>query len=127
MEIVGEPGIGKTRLIEETVARAEGLRRWSATCEAYTASTPYAAWRELLREALGCGWDDPGEAVGARLNTIVAENEPSLLPWLPLLAVPLEAEVDPTPEVDALDESFRRPKLHDVVEGLLRSCSIVPA
>ena len=43
------------------------------------------------------------------------------------MAVPLEAVVDPTPEVDALDESFRRPKLHDVVEGLLRSCSIVPA
>jgi class 3 adenylate cyclase/tetratricopeptide (TPR) repeat protein len=120
VEIVGEPGIGKTRLVEEAVARAEGLARWSATCEAYTASTPYAAWRELLREALGCGWDDPGEAVGARLNSVVAEREPSLLAWLPLLAVPLDATVDRTPEVDALDESFRRPKLHDAVERLLR-------
>ena len=119
VEIVGEPGIGKSRLIEETLARAEGFLRWNATCEAYTASTPYAAWRELLREALGCGWEDPGDAVGRRLHSVVAEGDPSLLPWLPLLAVPLDAVVDPTPEVDALDESFRRSKLHDAVERLL--------
>ena len=119
VEIVGEPGIGKTRLIEETESRAQGFLRWNATCQAYTASTPYAAWRDVLREALGVGWEDSAEEVGRRLHESVTERDPALLPWLPLVAVPLDASVDPTPEVDALDESFRRPKLHDAVGRLI--------
>ena len=119
VEIVGEPGIGKTRLIEEAESRAQGLLRWNATCQAYTASTPYAAWRDVLREALEVGWEDSGDEVGRRLHGWWPNAIPTLLPWLPLLAVPLDAVVEPTPEVDALDESFRRPKLHDAVGRMI--------
>ncbi|HEU0315880.1 MAG TPA: adenylate/guanylate cyclase domain-containing protein, partial [Solirubrobacteraceae bacterium] len=45
VDVAGEPGIGKTRLMEELRRRAPGLRRLHATCEPYTASTPYAVWR----------------------------------------------------------------------------------
>jgi len=119
VEIVGEAGIGKTRLLEEAASRAGDLLRWHTVCEAYTASTPYAVWRELLREALGIGWEDPPRQAGERLRQVVAERAPPLLAWLPLLAVPLDAEVDTTPEVDALDEAFRAPKLHEVVSDLI--------
>ena len=44
----GDPGIGKTRLLEEVRRRADGVRTLHATCEAYTASAPYSVWRELL-------------------------------------------------------------------------------
>ena len=46
-------GIGKTRLLEALRDAAAGFRKLHATCEAYTASTPYAVWRELLREMHG--------------------------------------------------------------------------
>jgi class 3 adenylate cyclase/tetratricopeptide (TPR) repeat protein len=119
VEVVGEPGIGKTRVLEEASSRADGMLRWSATCEAYTASTPYAVWRELLREALGVGWEDPAGSVGQVLRDLIADRAPALLPWLPLLAVPIDAEVEPTPEADALDDAFRRPKLQEVVGALV--------
>ncbi len=119
VEIVGEPGIGKTRLLEEASSQVEGMLRWSATCEAYTASTPYAVWRELLREALGVGWEDPSGSVGQVLRALIADRAPALLPWLPLLAVPMDAEVAPTPEVEALDDAFRRPKLQEVIGALV--------
>ena len=44
---------------------------------------------------------------------------PELLPWLPLLAIPLGIEVESTPEVDALGEEFRRGKLEETVARLL--------
>jgi class 3 adenylate cyclase len=61
IELAGEAGIGKTRLLEALRDAAAGFTKQHAACEAYTASTPYAFWRELLREMMGFGRDD-GEA-----------------------------------------------------------------
>ncbi|HVF08828.1 MAG TPA: AAA family ATPase, partial [Actinomycetota bacterium] len=127
VEILGEAGIGKTRLLDEAAARAPDLIRWHAICEAYTASTPYAAWRELLREALEIGWEATPPDVGSRLREVVGQVDRSLLAWLPLLAVPLGAEVAPTPEVESLDEAFRAPKLHTVVSALVDALLDRPA
>jgi tetratricopeptide (TPR) repeat protein len=119
VEVVGEPGIGKTRLLEELRERAQDLRVLHATCEAYTASTPYSVWRELLREVLGVGWETPDDEVAARLYAEVAEHDPEGLPWLPLVAMTLDVEMAPTLEVEMLDEQFRRTKLHEVVARFL--------
>src|SRR5439155_1090977 len=48
IEVSGEAGIGKTRLLEALRDAAAGFRKSHAACEAYTASTPYALWQELL-------------------------------------------------------------------------------
>ena len=46
---------------------------------------------------------------------------PELVPWIPLLAMPLDLEVLPTPEVDDLAAPFRRARLHGVVSTLLEA------
>ena len=102
VEIVGEPGIGKTRLVGELKERAGELRILEATCEAYTAATSYAAWRELLRMELGLGWEDPDDVVAERLRAEVERRAPELLPWLPLLAIPFDADLPPTRELEEL-------------------------
>ena len=120
IEITGEPGIGKTRLLGELHGRAEGLASLNATCEAYTSSSPYIVWRELLRELLDLRWEDPDEVVVDRLRERVSVLDPDLLPWLPLIALPFDVEVPPTPEVEVLAEEFRRAKLNEVVLAFLR-------
>jgi class 3 adenylate cyclase/tetratricopeptide (TPR) repeat protein len=120
VEIVGEPGIGKTRLLEELRERAPDLRRLHATCEAYTASTPYVAWRELLRQLIGVGWDTDDAVVLERLRDCAREADPALLPWVPMLAIPLDAEAPPTPQTDALADEFRRARMHEVVVWFLQ-------
>jgi len=121
VQILGEAGIGKTRLAEELHERARDLRRLGATAEAFTRSTPYAAWRELLRTALGLGWEEHDDVVLATLSARVDELAPELRPWLPLLAVPLDVDPPSTPEVDALAAEFRRSRLHDTVVAFLRA------
>ena len=86
-----------------------------ATCEAYTANTPYIAWRELLRELLHIGWQDTDDAVGARLRDELLALAPDLLPWLPLLAPRFDADLPPTPEMALLAEEGQREKLHESV------------
>jgi class 3 adenylate cyclase/tetratricopeptide (TPR) repeat protein len=127
VEIVGEPGIGKTRLMEELRDRSEGLLLLHATCEAYTESTPYVAWREILRELLDVGWEDPDDVAIERIYSVVSTLTPELLPWLSLIALPFDVDLPPTLEVEMLGEEFRRPRLHEAVTEFLEAVLAEPA
>ena len=121
VEIIGEPGIGKSRLIEELRDRAAGAVSLSGSCQLYESSTPYFPFRGLLRAALGITDADGNEGAGARLVQLLETNVPQLLPWSSLLAIPLDVELPPTPEVEQLDDEFRRLRLHDATRELLTS------
>lgn len=119
IEVVAEAGMGKTRLLEALRDAAATFRKLHATCEAYTASTPYALWRELLRESMAFGRDDPDALVIERLRAQLAARAPELSPWLPLIAIAFGLEVEPTPEVELLGDKNRRARLHESVGRLL--------
>lgn len=122
----GEAGLGKTRLLDEALKGCGDFVFTGATGETFTATTPYIAWRDVLRELIGAGWEDPSEAVVARLRELVEAHDPSLLPWLPLIATAADAEMEPTPEVASLGVEFRRPRLHEAVIGFLRAIRTEP-
>ena len=109
VELIGEPGLGKSRLVEELQARAPDLRALTAVCEQYEASTPYFAFRGLLRSLLDIH----------DLQKQVEALDAELVPWLPLVALVLDLQVEPTREVDELQPAFRRARLHGVMETLL--------
>src|SRR6202007_2233223 len=98
VEIVGEPGIGKTRLIEELHAEQEA-RVLLATAEAFTSSTPYVIWRALLRDLLGVGWEADDESVIRKLQSVIIDQEPALVPWISLIGIPLGVDIPLTREV----------------------------
>jgi class 3 adenylate cyclase/tetratricopeptide (TPR) repeat protein len=126
VELVGEPGVGKTRLVEELVTSALGFQVLRARCEPYSASTPFAPFRTLLRPLVGILPDASAEAAGATLTAFVTGVMPDLMPWLPLLALPLDGEVESTHEVDEIDPSFRRDRLGDVVDQFLMRLLLMP-
>ena len=118
-ELVGEAGVGKSRLASALREEATDFHRLHAVCEAYTASTPYAVWQELLRELVGIGRGESDDTVALYVREIVTGLAPSLLPWLPLVAIAFGVEVPSTPEVDMLAENNRRPKLHEAIVEFL--------
>jgi class 3 adenylate cyclase/tetratricopeptide (TPR) repeat protein len=119
VEVVGQPGVGKTRLLEAMRDAAVGFRKLHNTCEAYTSSTPYAVWRDLLREQMEIPRDAPDGEVEARLREAMAAKVPDIEPWLPLVAVAFGLNVEPTPEVQMLTDKNRRAKLHEAVGRFL--------
>ena len=123
VELIGEPGMGKSRLVAELQSQATDLLPVTTACAQYEASTPYFAFRGLLRSLLELPQN--GQAP-ARLRERVEELEPELLPWLPLVALPLDIPVEPTQEVEELQPAFRRARLHGVVETLLAKLLSAP-
>jgi class 3 adenylate cyclase/tetratricopeptide (TPR) repeat protein len=119
IEVNGQPGVGKTRLLEAARDAAIGFRKLHNTCEAYTASTPYAVWRDLLRELLEIPREAPEAEVESRLRATIADKVPDVAPWLPLIATAFGISVDPTPEVAMLADENRRGKLHETVGRFL--------
>ncbi|MDH3307431.1 MAG: AAA family ATPase, partial [Acidimicrobiia bacterium] len=119
VEIVGAPGAGKTRLVEELRRRTSDLRWTAIQCEEYEANTPYATLAAIMSDLLGIDESTSPTETGRQLTELVRDNAPDLVPWLPLLAIPLDAEVEATPESDAVDPKFRKGRAHDVIRDLL--------
>ncbi len=52
VQLIGEPGIGKSRLIAELLTRTTEMVQLAVVCDAYESVTPYFPFRTLLRGAL---------------------------------------------------------------------------
>lgn len=126
IEIIGETGSGKSRLLAEARDLADGFRFAHTTCENYRRSVPYVVWRDILRQLLGLNWDDPDEVVVAAIRRQLETSDRGLLPWLPLLAIAFDVQVPMTREVSDLGPHYRAAKLHEVVLEFLNPWLAVP-
>jgi adenylate cyclase len=87
--VTGEPGLGKTRLVQECrklLAAGSGRRPlWlEGRCASYTSSTPYGLYRQLLAGLAGVAPDQPEDVVRPaveRMLTAVMGNR-NLFPLL---------------------------------------------
>lgn len=127
VEILGEQGVGKSRLVAE-FRSSTGDASWvTAACDPFERTTPYQTARLLLRWVMGIERDATAIEAGTRLKAIVEEHAPDLLPWLPLIAVIVDAEVATTEESSKVDPRFRRVKAQQVVADLMEAIGRKPA
>ena len=120
VNVSGEPGIGKSRLIDEFQRSADDLDIWfvRANCLAYASASPYLPIRRLLRQLCGAVDTDGLEDIGRKLDTLlegVGIHSPvagSLLRQL--LELPADAAV-----VEALSPDERRAQTFDHLFALV--------
>ncbi len=119
VQLVGPPGIGKSRIVRELVRLAEGFTVIERRARMYRAATPYLFAGGLVREALGLRPGDAPEPVVRRLVDRMAVDRPEDLPWLPLLRDALDVALPDTPETVALEDRFRAGRLADLIASIL--------
>jgi class 3 adenylate cyclase/tetratricopeptide (TPR) repeat protein len=119
IEVVGEPGVGKSRLVAELTDELAAVPVVEVSGGVYARNSPYFALRAPLRALLGAPAQADDDQVEAALRATVAAHVPALEPWIPLLDVLVGLELPVTPEIDALDPQFRAIRLHAVTAELL--------
>ena len=113
MDVVGDPGMGKTRLVQEVIDLS-GNPTISVAAEPYEMLQRLPRGRPAGAVGAGLAGDLEPEAMGGALATVIAERAPEQLPWLPLIARVVGATVPVTPEVEALDDDFQADKTSEV-------------
>ena len=130
MSIIGEPGIGKSRLkIELRETLPEGMRWVKGRCQSFTQSTSYAPLIEMLRGALGVGAGDPPPIARTKLRAALSrladgeQHQPALAHLLGIPLGPADGRaVDPRALQTAIVVAIRT-----IFEGLSRRGPIVLA
>ncbi|MBW3642962.1 MAG: AAA family ATPase [Actinobacteria bacterium] len=111
LQLLGEPGAGKTRLLREVEAAVAGVTWIGVNCGPYAATAAYFPVRELLAQLAG---RPAMPAIAERLSSQASDTA-----WLPLLASILDEDWPATPEMDELDPAFRPAKAHAVLGAAL--------
>jgi class 3 adenylate cyclase/tetratricopeptide (TPR) repeat protein len=120
LALVGEPGVGKSRLVRETAAMARdaGWRVLETGAVSYGTATPYLPVADLLRSYFGVqARDDPATARQRVVDGLLA-LEPALTADLPALLALLDLGTD-DPDWQALDPLHRRRQTLDAIKRLL--------
>ncbi|CAB4688871.1 unannotated protein [freshwater metagenome] len=122
-ELVGEAGVGKSRLLSE-LAAVSGGQPWWLNGDIYATRTPYEPFQRLFATRLGIDHRLPEAADD--LQALVAGLRPDLVPWLPLIGVVTGIDLPETAEVGALDPTVRKARLEEVTSALLAEILLEP-
>jgi len=114
VEVVGPPGIGKSRLVREVAAIAAGraVEVFTTYCESHATDIPFHVVARLLRAASGVG-DLDGPAARAQVRARAPDAEPEDL----LLFDDLLGIADPDVALPAIDPDARRRRLTALVNA----------
>jgi class 3 adenylate cyclase len=102
--IVGEAGLGKTRMLEELRRRVAERATWlSGRCVSYGADAPYGPLVDALRTWVGAAEGDPELVVRTKLRARAGELlGPAAESALPFLGLMLSVRLDPDLERELL-------------------------
>ncbi len=120
-----ERGAGKTRLTNEFAAFVPPEQVLWLQGEPHRVGIPYQPLRTALRAVLGIDARDREDA-GRQLLAGLAQLDGGLVPFAPLLAAAVEADVPSTPESGAVADEFVRSRIADLVVSTLDAACPTP-
>lgn len=126
--LMGEPGVGKTRLLYEFIRthRSHGWLVLESHADSYGQATPYLPVIDLLKAYFQVEGHDAVQSVREKVTSRLLTLDPALQATLPALFALLEVPVE-EPLWQTLDPHQRRQKTLDALKDLWLGESVVRA
>jgi len=121
VSIIGEPGIGKSRLSRELIHHwlERGYTVFGGNCQSYGAAISYLPWAELLKGYLGIKEHDSLEEREAKIRRMLEIIDPQLAEWACLIGEVVGVPMAETDLTKSLDAKLRQQRLFDLVLDIL--------
>lgn len=125
LSLVGEAGLGKSRLLAEIIglATAAGFTIYGGECESYGVNSSYLVWQPIWRSLWGINAEWPVARQIAVLQSKIRASNPAAVARLPLLGALLNIEIPDNAVTQSLDAKMRK----TLLEALLLDCLRVEA
>lgn len=118
--VEGEAGIGKSRLVEESLRPMSTTGRVTrAACFEHLQAAPFTPWVEVLQAILGVLRDDPRERRTATVQAFIDEHLTDMAEFGALLDPLLDLALPQTEVVASLDAQSRRAKLFELITRIV--------
>ncbi len=121
VSIVGEAGIGKSRLLAEILQRVGDLPCHGGECQSYGSHTSYLLWQPIWRALFGV---NPASPVSEQIQTIEASLQnisPDLTLRLPLLGAVVNLPIPDNSLTTGMDAKARKTSRESLLVDCLRA------
>ncbi len=110
--VEGDPGIGKTRLLEELVSETrEESTVLAGECRSHRSKVRYHPWREIFKQLYHPSEED--------FKTFIERIDPSFIQWLPLAGELFDRAIEDNPFTKNLDAESRKRITGDIALKVL--------
>lgn len=122
VELLGEAGMGKSRLVSEVLqaARQRGFQTYGGQAQSIGTNTSYLAWWGIWRAFFHLSRATRPEIQAATVGAQLMEMNTGLLPRLPLLSAVLNLSLPDNDTTRSLDAKLRKASLESLLVEVLR-------
>ncbi len=120
--ITGEPGIGKSRLVQEVIrlSEKEGLHILKGHCISYGSAFSYHPWIDILNEFFNILPEDSVKIKKEKIKKQIAVVDKKLVDWLPVIGELLGVPFSETFLTKYLDPKLKKQRVFDITFDLLK-------
>lgn len=120
--ITGEPGIGKSRLVQEVIklSEKEGFKILKGSCISYGSAFSYYPWIEILNEFFNILPEDSIEIRKKKIRQELVAVDKKLIDWLPVIGEVLGVSFPETSLTKFLDAKLKKQRVFDIVFDILK-------
>ncbi len=122
ISIVGEPGIGKSRLVEEVVkiCKEKDFKVYTGDCISYGNSFTYYPFINILMDLFSISQNDDMESRKKKIREKCEKVNKELINWLPIIGNIIGLEFPETNLTKYIDPKTKKQRINEIILELIR-------